>query len=260
MKEKFQSFKEKLTTDKKFKTQFISIATACVVVIALAVAIPVGIHNSKVPSTPVESESSSQNNEFEISLTANAQAEITTEAQTEPETEAQTQVTQPAPKPTQSVTKAQKPAQSATKPAQSATKPAAKPQTPGNSNGSSSGSNNGTAKSVEELRNQMPPQDRAEFDKLPAGLKQDFVNRGMSMTGAAQAASYYNSDAKKMSLYNSGATVDEWGHSIRICPDCGKPIGYGSHGTCCKAILGDTTCDICGTKISNNSCHSCTKW
>ena len=117
MKEKFQSFKEKLTTDKKFKTQFISIATACVVIIALAIAIPVGIHNSKVPSTPVESESSSQNNEFEISLTANVQAEITTEAETEAETEAQTQATQPAQKPTQSVTKAQKPVQSATKPA-----------------------------------------------------------------------------------------------------------------------------------------------
>lgn len=258
MKEKFQSFKEKLTTDKKFKTQFISIATACVVVIVLAIAIPVGIHNSKVPSTPVESESSSQNNEFEISLTANVQAEITTEAQTEPETEAQTQATQPAPKPTQSVTKAQKPAQSATKPAQSATKPAAKPQTPGNSNGSSSGSNNGTAKSVEELRNQMPPQDRAEFDKLPAGLQQDFVDRGMSMSDAHQAAGYYNDDAKTMNLHNSGATVDEWGCSIDICPRCGKVEGYGSHGTCLH-VNRDKNCTICGEPVKAGGCHTC-KW
>ena len=257
MKEKFQSFKEKLTTDKKFKTQFISIATACVVVIALAIAIPVGIHNSKVPSTPVESESSSQN-EFEISLTANVQAEITTEAETEPETEAQTQATQPAPKPTQSVTKAQKPAQSATKPAQSATKPAAKPQTPGNSNGSSSGSNSGTAKSVEELRNQLPPQDRAEFDKLPAGLKQDFVNRGMSMSDASQAAFYYNEDAKITNLYNSGATVDEWGCSIDICPRCGKVEGYGSHGTCLH-VNRDKNCTICGEPVKPGVCHTC-KW
>ena len=217
MKEKFQSFKEKLTTDKKFKTQFISIATACVVVIALAVAIPVGIHNSKVPSTPVESESSSQNNEFEISLTANVQAEITTEAQTEPETEAQTQATQPAPKPTQSVTKAQKPAQSATKPAQSATKPApAKSPNP-----------NLTASEYQQLLN--------------AGMPESLAKK---CTGV-HAISAWKGDIESVNDTNPAH-----------CEDCGKILGGGTHGTCGR-YLTDITCPCCGELIHANTCHTC---
>ena len=217
MKEKFQSLKERLTTDKKFKNQFISITTACVVVIALAVAIPVGIHNSKVPSTPVESESSSQN-EFEISLTANAQAEITTEAQTEPETEAQTQATQPAPKPTQSVTKAQKPAQSATKPAQSATKPAAK----------TSPNPNLTASEYQQLLN--------------AGMPESLAKKS---TGVI-AISPWKADIER---------VNDTQHAY--CKDCGKILGGGTHGTCRRSSTGDVTCPCCGTFIPKDTCHTC---
>lgn len=218
MKEKFTSLKERLTNDKKFKNQFISIATACVVVIALAVAIPVGIHNSKVPSTPVESESSSQNNEFEISLTANAQAEITTEAQTEPETEAQTQATQPAPKPTQSVTKAQKPAQSATKPAQSATKPAAK----------SSPNPNLTASEYQQL--------------LDAGMPESLAKKSTSVV----AVSKWKEDIE---------SVNDTQHGY--CEVCGKISGGGTHGTCCRWLTADVTCPCCGVKVSKGACHTC---
>ena len=218
MKEKFQSFKEKLTTDKKFKTQFISITTACVVVIALAVAIPVGIHNSKVPATPVESESSSENNEFEISLTANAQAEITTEAETEPETEAQTQATQPAPKPTQSVTKAQKPAQSATKPAQSATKPAAK--TSPNPN-------------------------------LTASEYQQLLNAGMPESLAKKSTSTYAMNCWEADVNRANGKVP-----TMTCPDCGKLSGGGTHGTCAQFST-DGPCPVCGEYVKAWTCHSC---
>lgn len=217
MKEKFQSFKEKLTNDKKFKTQFVSITTACVVIIALAVAIPVGIHNSKVPATPVESESSSQNNEFEISLTANAQAEITTEAQTEPETEAQTQATQPAPKPTQSVTKAQKPAQSATKPAQSATKPAAK----------ASPNPNLTASEYQQLLN--------------AGMPESLAKKSTDIT----AASAWKADIQKVNDTQHG-----------YCQVCGKIQGAGTHGTCSR-WQNDTNCPCCGEFVPARGCHTC---
>ena len=218
MKEKFQSFKEKLTTDKKFKTQFISIATACVVVIALAIAIPVGIHNSKVPSTPVESESSSENNEFEISLTANVQAEITTEAQTEPETEAQTQATQPAPKPTQSVTKAQKPAQSATKPAQSATKPAAK----------TSPNPNLTASEYQQLLN--------------AGMPESLAKKSTDITATAE----WKADIERVNDTQHG-----------YCQACGKIQGSGTHGTCGKSSATDYTRSCCGVYVPRSACHTC---
>lgn len=218
MKEKFMSFKEKLTNDKKFKTQFISIATACVVVIALAIAIPVGIHNSKVETAPVESESSSQNNKFEISLTANAQAEITTEAQTEPETEAQTQATQPAPKPTQSVTKAQKPAQSAAKPAQSATKPAAK----------SSPNPNLTASEYQQL--------------LDAGMPESLAKKSTAIVAK---------NAWKADIEN----VNDTQHGY--CQICGKIQGHGTHGTCRRSSTGDATCSCCGTFIPKGTCHTC---
>ena len=218
MKEKFQSFKEKLTTDKKFKTHFISIATACVVIIALAIAIPVGIHNSKVPATPVESESSAQNNECEISLTANVQAETTTEAQTEPETEAQTQATQPAPKPTQSVTKAQKPAQSATKPAQSATKPAAK----------ASPNPNLTASEYQQLLN--------------AGMPESLAKKSTNIT----AVSSWKGDIQRVNDTQHG-----------YCQTCGKIQGSGTHGTCRRSSTGDATCSCCGTFIPKGTCHTC---
>lgn len=218
MKEKFQSFKEKLTNDKKFKTQFISIATACVVVIALAVAIPVGIHNSKVETTPVESESSSQNNEFEISLTANAQAETTTEAQTEPETEAQTQATQPAQKPTQSVTKAQKPAQSATKPAQSATKPAAK--TSPNPN-------------------------------LTASEYQQLLDAGMPESLAKKSTSTYAINSWKADVNRANGKVPTFN-----CSECGKLAGSGTHGTCVRFTT-DGPCPVCGEYVTAKTCHSC---
>lgn len=218
MKEKFQSFKEKLTTDKKFKTQFISIATACVVVIALAIAIPVGIHNSKVETAPVESESSSQNNEFEISLTANAQAEITTEAQTEAETESPTQATQPAPKPTQSVTKAQKPAQSATKPAQSATKPAAK----------ASPNPNLTASEYQQLLN--------------AGMPESLAKKSTSTYAIAEWEADVNRANGKVPTFN--------------CSDCGKLAGGGTHGTCAQFSV-DKNCPVCGEYVKAWTCHSC---
>ena len=217
MKEKFQSFKEKLTNDKKFKTQFISITTACVIVIALAVAIPVGIHNSKVPATPVESESSSQN-EFEISLTANVQAEITTEAETEAETEAQTQATQPAPKPTQSVTKAQKPAQSATKPAQSATKPAAK----------TSPNPNLTASEYQQLLN--------------AGMPESLAKRSTS----TYAINEWEADVK----------VANGKVPTMTCSECGKLAGGGTHGTCVRFTT-DGPCPVCGEYVTAKTCHSC---
>ena len=218
MKEKFQSFKEKLTTDKKFKTQFISITTACVVVIALAVAIPVGIHHNKVETAPVESESSSENNEFEISLTANAQAEITTEAEIEPETEAQTQATQPAPKPTQSVTKAQKPAQSATKPAQSATKPAAK--TSPNPN-------------------------------LTASEYQQLLNAGMPESLAKKSTSTYAMNCWEADVNRANGKVPTFN-----CPDCGKLSGGGTHGTCVQFTT-DGPCPVCGEFVKADACHSC---
>ncbi|MDD6270482.1 MAG: hypothetical protein PUA67_00370, partial [Ruminococcus sp.] len=182
------------------------------------IAIPVGIHHNKVETAPVESESSSENNEFEISLTANAQAEITTEAQTEPEIEAQTQATQPAPKPTQSVTKAQKPAQSATKPAQSATKPAAK----------TSPNPNLTASEYQQLLN--------------AGMPESLAKKSTSIT----AVSAWKGDIE---------SVNDTQHGY--CQVCGKIQGGGTHGTCCRWLTADVTCPCCGVKVSKGACHTC---
>ena len=176
-----------------------------------------GIHNSKVPSTPIESESSSQN-EFEISLTANVQAEITTEAETEPETEAQTQATQPAPKPTQSVTKAQKPAQSATKPAQSATKPAAK----------TSPNPNLTASEYQQLLN--------------AGMPESLAKK---CTGV-HAISAWKGDIE---------SVNDTEHGY--CEVCGKIQGGGTHGTCGRSSTMDGTCSCCGVYVPRGTCHTC---
>jgi len=93
---------------------------ACVVVIVLAVAIPVGIHNSKIDTQPVETESTSST-EYDITLTTAPQVELTTEENTENPTEAPTEAPTQASATTKSVTKAST-TKSVTKPA--ATKPA----------------------------------------------------------------------------------------------------------------------------------------
>lgn len=105
MKERFADLKERLSSDKKFKTRFISIVTACVVVVVLAVAIPVGIHNSKIDTQPVEAESTNDA-EYEIALTTTPQAELTTEESTKAPTEAPKEAPTQTPVTTKSATKA----------------------------------------------------------------------------------------------------------------------------------------------------------
>lgn len=97
MKQKIQNFKAKLKENKKFKVQFVSAITACVVVLACAITIPVCMHNSNVKKTQaVETESSTND---AISTEADTSTETTTEATTAETTTAETttiEVTEPA--------------------------------------------------------------------------------------------------------------------------------------------------------------------
>ena len=78
MKQKIQNFKAKLKENKKFKAQFVSAITACVVVLACAITIPVCVHNSNVKKTQaVETESSTND---AISTETDTSTETTTEA------------------------------------------------------------------------------------------------------------------------------------------------------------------------------------
>lgn len=80
MSNKFQDFMTKLKENKKFRIQFVSVATACVVVLACAITIPVAVHSSNVKKAmTAEVESSTD----DIVLTEEAtSAEVTTEATT----------------------------------------------------------------------------------------------------------------------------------------------------------------------------------
>lgn len=97
MKQKIQNFKTKLKENKKFRAQFASVVTACVVVLACAITIPVCVHNSNVKKTQaVETESSTND---AISTEADTSTETTTEATTAETTTAETttiEVTEPA--------------------------------------------------------------------------------------------------------------------------------------------------------------------
>lgn len=97
MKQKIQNFKAKLKENKKFKVQFVSAITACVVVIACAITIPICVHNSNVKKTQaVETESSTND---AISTEADTSTETTTETTTAETTTAETttvEVTEPA--------------------------------------------------------------------------------------------------------------------------------------------------------------------
>ena len=78
MKQKVQKFKAKLKENKKFKAQFVSVITACVVVVACAITIPICVHNNNVKKTQtVETESSTND---AISTEAGTSTETTTEA------------------------------------------------------------------------------------------------------------------------------------------------------------------------------------
>ena len=88
MKQKIQNFKAKLKENKKFRVQFASVITACVVVLACAITIPVCVHNSNVKKTQaVETESSTND---AISTEADTSTETTTEATTAETTTAET--------------------------------------------------------------------------------------------------------------------------------------------------------------------------
>lgn len=97
MKQKIQNFKAKLKENKKFKAQFVSAITACVVVLACAITIPICVHNNNVKKTQaVETESFTND---AISTEADTSTETTTEATTAETTTAETttiEVTEPA--------------------------------------------------------------------------------------------------------------------------------------------------------------------
>lgn len=97
MKEKIQNFKTKLKENKKFRAQFASVVTACVVVLACAITIPVCMHNSNVKKTlAVEPESSTND---VVSTETNTSTETTTEATTAETTTAEmttVEITEPA--------------------------------------------------------------------------------------------------------------------------------------------------------------------
>lgn len=97
MKQKIQNFKTKLKENKKFRVQFASVITACVVVLACAITVPVCMHNSNVKKTQaVETESSTND---AISTEADTSTETTTEATTAETTTAEAttiEVTEPA--------------------------------------------------------------------------------------------------------------------------------------------------------------------
>lgn len=43
------------------------------------------------------------------------------------------------------------------------------------------------------------------------------------------------------------------------CVYCGKVGGNGTNGTCCRWLLGDVDCPICGEHVKVRTCHTCTR-
>lgn len=80
MSNKFQDFQTKLKENKKFRIQFASVATACVVVLACAITIPVAVHSSNVKKAMTEAVESSTDDI--VSIEEATSAETTTEATT----------------------------------------------------------------------------------------------------------------------------------------------------------------------------------
>lgn len=75
--ESVKRFKEKIKTDKKFRTQFATTVVASVVVIATAITAPVVIHNNKIKAEEYTS----------VPIVSEVETETITEIETEPETE-----------------------------------------------------------------------------------------------------------------------------------------------------------------------------
>lgn len=218
MKEKFTDLKEKLSSDKKFRTRFISIVTACVVVVILAVAIPVGIHNSKIDVQPVEVESTN-GAEYDITLTTAPQAELTTEEITEAPTEVPTEVPTQAPATTKSVTKASTTKASTTKAA--TTKAATtKAQNSGNS----------------------------EYQKM--------IDAGVPESLAKKASANGTKATVAISDWNADVAVTNGSMPSYPCPYCGKISGCGTHGTCATFTV-DKNCPLCGQFVTAHTCHTC---
>lgn len=97
MKQKIQNFKTKLKESKKFRTQFVSVITTCVVVLACAITIPVCVHNSNVKKALAAETENTTNNT--VSKEADTSTETTTETTTAETTTAETttvEVTEPA--------------------------------------------------------------------------------------------------------------------------------------------------------------------
>lgn len=97
MKQKIQNFKTKLKENKKFRAQFASVVTACVVVLACAITIPVCVHNSNVKKALAAETENTTNNA--VSAEADTSTETTTETTTAETTTAETttvEVTEPA--------------------------------------------------------------------------------------------------------------------------------------------------------------------
>ena len=97
MKQKIQNFKTKLKESKKFRAQFVSVVTACVVVLTCAIAIPVCVHNSNVKKALAAETENTTNNA--VSAEADTSTETTTETTTAETTTAETttvEVTEPA--------------------------------------------------------------------------------------------------------------------------------------------------------------------
>lgn len=97
MKQKIQNFKAKLKENRKFKVQFVSAITACVVVIACAITVPVCMHNSNVKKALAAETENTTNNA--VSAEADTSTETTTETTTAETTTAETttiEVTEPA--------------------------------------------------------------------------------------------------------------------------------------------------------------------
>lgn len=97
MKQKIQNFKTKLKESKKFRTQFVSVITTCVVVLACAITIPVCVHNSNVKKALAAETENTTNNA--VSAEADTSTETTTETTTAETTTAEAttiEVTEPA--------------------------------------------------------------------------------------------------------------------------------------------------------------------
>lgn len=101
-------------------------------------------------------------------------------------------------------------------------------------------SGNSDTKSTTKPRSTESDAEAAARAKLPAAIAN-------SNTG--------DTAANKLAIFEEDARIAK-SHELGYCKTCGKPCGYGTHGTC-SDLMSDGPCPLCGVQCIAHSCHSC---